>query len=219
MKRNLDFNEISDGKLYTSGDLAKVSCGGCVNCSECCEVTEDTILLDPYDIYELSRGLSQIFEKLMEDAVGLTVIDGVITPYLKKHEALKACVFLSSDKRCLIHDFRPGFCRLFPLGRIYDEEGNFKYFIQVHECPYPSKSKVKIEKWLGIKKLSQYEQFIREWHEISKNLSDCTLEDPASPLAKKANMKLLNTFFVRPYDTEKDFYSQFAERKKLYFDT
>ena len=42
MKRNLTFEEISDGKRYTSGDLAKIGCGDCNGCFECCKVTEDT---------------------------------------------------------------------------------------------------------------------------------------------------------------------------------
>lgn len=216
MKRNVSFNEISDGKKYKSDDLVKVSCNGCKGCSECCRFTDDTIFLDPYDIYSLSKGLNKSFQDMLGSIIDLTVSDGVITPYLKKDEATHCCCLLTSDGLCSIHDFRPGFCRLFPLGRIYDEDGNFDYFIQVHECPYPGKTKVKVKKWLGIENLSKYEDFIKTWHEITGNVSACNDDESSIDLAKAANMKLLNVFFIAPYDTESDFYSQFSGRLYSY---
>lgn len=210
MKRNLTFEEISDGKRYSSGDLAKIGCGDCNGCSECCRVTEDTIFLDPYDIYSLSAGLSETFATMLDKFVGLTVTDGVVTPFLQKKESDGACGFLNAEGRCGIHAFRPGFCRLFPLGRIYNDDGSFDYFIQVHECPYPNKTKVKIKSWLGIPSLGRYEEFVRTWHEIVKNISECMVDNPT--LAREANVRMLKIFFETPYDMTEDFYSQFHER-------
>ena len=64
---------------------------------------------------------------------------------------------------CSIHDFRPGFCRLFPLGRFY-ENGGFKYFLQIHECKKTSRSKIKVKKWIDTPDLCQYEKFVADWH-------------------------------------------------------
>lgn len=211
MKRNLTFEEISDGRKYTADDYARVSCNGCAGCSECCQVTEDTILLDPYDIFTLSKGLKMTFEEMLKEFVDLRVVDGVVTPYLKKL-ASGSCFFLNKSSRCMIHEYRPGFCRLFPLGRIYDEDGSFKYFIQVHECPYPDKSEVLIRDWLSIDNLSDYEAFIRSWHEITKNLSIFTEESDDASAIKAVNMRLLSVFFLAPYDTTTDFYPQFQAR-------
>ena len=36
MLRELDFNEISDGKFYQSQDMVRADCGGCKGCSSCC---------------------------------------------------------------------------------------------------------------------------------------------------------------------------------------
>ena len=214
MKRNLTFEEISDGKRYSSGDLAKIGCGDCNGCFECCKVTEDTIFLDPYDIYSLSAGLGKTFGELLNSSVDLTVVDGVVTPYLMKRGTDGVCGFLSEEGRCSIHAFRPGFCRLFPLGRIYNDNGSFDYFIQVHECPYPNKTKVKIKSWLGIPSLSRYEEFVREWHEITVNIRDCVEENPT--LAKEANVRMLKVFFETPYNASEDFYAQFKERILIY---
>lgn len=210
MKRNLDFNEISDGKRYGSDDLARVSCNECEGCSECCKVTEDTIHLDPYDVCALTNGLGKDFAVLLnEGIIALTVIDGVITPYLNK-DAAGSCVFLSQEGRCNIHSFRPGFCRLFPLGRIYNEDNTFDYFIQVHECPYPSKSKVKISKWIGINGLKDYEKFISKYHEVTKKIVKIAETGTEEELAK-ANTNLLRILFLNPYSPD-SFFTDFYER-------
>ena len=49
--------------------------------------------------------------------------------------------------RCSIHPYRPGICRLFPLGRYYEEDG-FRHILQIHECEKTNRSKVKIRKWM-----------------------------------------------------------------------
>jgi len=215
MKRNVTFEEISDNKKYTHDDLAKISCNGCNGCHECCEFTDDTILLDPYDVYCLSKNLGLGFEEMLGKFIDLTVIDSVVTPYLKKDEKTGACLFLDSNGRCKIHQFRPGFCRMFPLGRIYEENGDeFKYFIQVHECPYPNKSKVKIKQWLGIENISKYEEYILMWHKICKNITECAMENPS--FLNSVNTKLLSLFFVNTYSYEEDFYEQFKERLNIW---
>ena len=211
MKRNVSFEEISDNRKYTHNDLAKISCNGCIGCHECCEFTDDTILLDPYDLFLLSKNLKMPFDKMLGKFIDLTVVDSVVTPFLCKNKETGACVFLDENGRCKSHDFRPGFCRMFPLGRIYEDDGeSFNYFIQVHECPYPNKSKVKIKNWLDIENIEKYEEFILKWHKIIKNISEFAEESPST--LNQINTRLLSVFFATGYDYEKDFYTQFEER-------
>ena len=131
MKRNVSLEEISDGKLYTSNDMVKADCGDCAGCSACCHGMGESIVLDPLDIYRLTTNLEMTFEQLMSQYVELNVVDGVILPNLKMAGPQEACGFLDKNGRCSIHAHRPGICRLFPLGRYY-EDGGFKYFLQTH---------------------------------------------------------------------------------------
>ena len=162
--------EVSDGNLYVSSDLVKIGTGDCSGCSLCCHVTADTILLDPYDIYNLQKATGRVFTELYGSILAFGQGDGLILPHLKVNDE-SGCPLLDEKGRCSIHDFRPGFCRLFPLGRIY-ENGGFKYYIQVKECPYPNKSKVKIKNWLGIERLKDYETYILDWHERTEKHSE-----------------------------------------------
>lgn len=217
MERDIDLKEISDGRLYTANDMVKIGCNDCAGCSECCRVVEDTILLDPYDIYQLTCGTGMDFNRLMEGSIALQVVEGMIQPNLNIKPNGEGCVFLSKEGRCTIHGYRPGFCRMFPMGRIYEENG-FKYFLQIHECAYPNKTKVKLKKWLGISELSAYEEYIKKWHDLTKEVKAVLKNTENDTIIKNLNMYLLNLFYVKPYDVirgENDFSRfkrQFEER-------
>ena len=129
MKRYVSLEEISDGHLYTSEDLVKAGCGDCKGCSNCCRSMADTIILDPLDAFRLTKGLSCTFETLLAGRLELGVVDGIILPHMKMSGAPACCSFLNEEGRCTIHSIRPGFCRLFPLGRYY-ENRSFRYFLQ-----------------------------------------------------------------------------------------
>ena len=207
-----DLLEISDGKLYGNNDMAKVSCHDCKGCSSCCEEMGDSIWLDPYDVFLLTKNLNKTTEELLANEIELHVEDGLILPNLKMvGEGLQHCSFLNEEGRCSIHAFRPGYCRLFPLGRNYDGE-RLEYFVLTDACPAPNKSKVKINKWLGVPNLKSYESFLVKWHALTKALRECYAENAEEEAAIKAvNMKFLQIFYLAPY-TEEDFYSQFETR-------
>lgn len=213
MERELDLAKVSDGRLYTSGDMVKIGCNDCAGCSECCRVVEDTIILDPYDIWQLERRLRVGFESLMEERIRLTVVDGIINPHLYVRPDKAGCTFLKEDGRCGIHDSRPGFCRMFPMGRIY-KDGDFRYFLQIHECGYPNKTKVKLKKWLGIPELGRYEKYVKDWHFFLKRVQGTIRETENDAVIKSMNMFVLNQFYVKPYETDEaaGFYEQFYER-------
>ena len=212
MKRNVRMEDISDGKLYTANDLVKADCGDCEGCSACCRGMGSSIVLDPLDIYRLTTGLGVRFEQLLEDKIELNVADGIILPNLKMDGEKECCAFLNEEGRCSVHGIRPGICRLFPLGRFY-EDGGFKYFLQIHECKKENRTKVKVKKWIDTPDLKKYESFISEWHYFLLELQEKLLRIEEEKV-KVINMFLLQSFFLEPYKTEEDFYGQFDHRMK-----
>lgn len=215
MKRNIDMDEISDGKLYTSTDMVKVDCHDCKGCSACCRGMGDSILLDPMDIYRLQKGTGADFNALIGGGyLELGMVDGMILPHLKMDEKRNCCAFLNEEGRCSIHGFRPGICRLFPLGRIYEEKG-FRYFLQIHECAYEHKSKMKVEKWIGIPKCKAYEAYIFQWHCF---LNECqeALETLSEEHAKILITYVLKVFYQTGYaaSTDEAFYCEWRGRLK-----
>jgi len=213
MKRNVSLDEISDGKLYELNDLVKAGCSDCKGCSTCCQGMGNSIILDPLDIYRLLINLNNTFEELLVDKIELNIVDGIIIPNLKMIESSEKCSFLNIEGRCEIHAFRPGICRLFPLGRYYENHA-YKYFLQVHECAKENKTKIKVRKWIDTPDLKSNERFVIDWHFLLEDLQDVVKNMQDDNLIKDINMYILKDFYMKPYDTNIDFYLQFNERLK-----
>ena len=211
MERNIDMKEVSDGKLYTSNDMVKADCQDCKGCFECCTGMGDSVVLDPLDIWRLSQGLRLSVDQLLAGKIELGVTDGNILPHLKMAGAEERCVFLDGNGRCSIHSFRPGFCRLFPLGRYY-ENNSFSYFLQTHECPKPGKAKIKVRKWIDEPDFSRHEKFVSDWHYYLKPLQNYAMTSEDSEKIKALSIQILQTFYLLPYIEDVDFYEQFYQR-------
>ena len=211
MERNIDLNEISDGRFYTANDMVRADCQGCEGCSVCCHGMGKSILLDPLDVHRICTYFRIPFEALLADHVELNVVDGMILPNLKMVGEDEHCIFLNQEGRCGIHKIRPGFCRLFPLGRLY-EDRSFKYILQTKECVKTDRQKIKVRKWLDIPELDQYEKFVNDWHYFLKGISAKLAENTDDAAARTCSLTLLKIFFLTPWDTAQDFYTQWEAR-------
>ena len=220
MERTVDLLEISDGKIYGLNDMVKVCADHCNGCSACCHGRGDTITLDPLDVYQLKKGLGQSFEQLMAGAITLGVVDGLIRPSMtmadtgtldEAGEPDSQCTFLSKEGRCQIHSFRPGLCRLFPLGRVYEEQG-IGYILLKNECVRENRTKEKVRKWIGVTDMGSYEKYLIDWHDFICKMKEALTEN-SEEVAKQANMYLLQKFYVE--DFGEDFYSAFYQRLEL----
>lgn len=200
--------------LYSGSDMARLGCDDCAGCSSCCRGMGQSIILDPYDLYQLQTVTGQTFAQLMQEKVELHVEDRLILPSLRMQDETDACGFLNQENRCSIHKHRPGLCRLFPLGRNYDEKG-LRYFLLEDACQVRNRTKIKIRKWLGVESLPQYEQFLIEWHDLRRDVRARIMEQQSDDFTQKINVIFLDNFYQKPYDTGRDFYSQFEERRKV----
>lgn len=213
MERNWNLNEVSDGKLYNANDMVKAGCNDCKGCSACCHGMGTSIVLDPFDIWQLTTGLNMSVEELFVQALELNVVEGVILPNLKMQESTSACYFLNEEGRCRIHAIRPGICRIFPLGRLYEQEA-FQYFLQVNECKAVHKTKVKIKHWIDIPDYKRYEAFVSDWHYFLKHYQEQAEQGILGENELKTlNLNILNVCYLEPYESDADFYQQYEQRK------
>lgn len=211
MRREVTLEEISDGKLYDANDMVKADCQDCKGCCDCCKGMGDSVILDPYDVCRLARGLGRNPADLIGTVLEFGVSDGNILPHLMMQGREERCVFLNEEGRCSVHAIRPGFCRLFPLGRYYTEE-NFKYIIQIHECAKKNRSKIKVKKWIDTPDLKQYEKFVWDWHQFLLDVQEVLYQTEDTELIKNLNMYVISRFYTKPYEEAQDFYVQFYER-------
>jgi len=216
MEHKVNLEEISDGKLYTKNDLIKLGCDGCSGKSSCCRFAEDTITLDPYDMYLLGTGEGLSFELLYaRELIALSPVQGLLLPHLNFAKENGTCPFLETDGLCRIHGNRPGLCRLFPLAR-YFEDDKLYYILQIHECPNPVTPKVKVKNWLGIPNLEQYEAFLMEWHRLVAKVQEKIATAPDNQTLQTVTTVFLKLFYLTPYGKDEDFFAQFQKRTEAF---
>lgn len=205
---------ISDGKIYGLNDMVRVGCHDCDGCSACCEDMGQSVILNPYDVWLLTQNLGKRFEQLMQLELELHVEEGLLLPNLrmvmKEGRDKEECFFLNEQGRCSVHSFRPGICRLFPLGRNY-EETRLDYFLLVDACPAKNKTKVKVEKWLGVPQIKKHQKFLVDWHNLTKRMRQLVVEELEEKMAQQLSMAFLQMFYLKPYESE-EFYEEFYGR-------
>jgi hypothetical protein len=208
MIREVNLDEISDGRLYGLNDMVKADCNDCKGCSACCRGMGQSIVLDPLDVHRLCVHLHKTMEELLSAGIlELNVVDGVILPNIAMTGVGESCRFLDENGRCSVHYARPGICRLFPLGRYYEEETqNFRYFLQTHECHQENRTKIKVKKWIDTPEPSRYDQYIADWHFYLKKMQ-------AKGTSKETSLYILKTYYLTPYNKNEDFYEQYRRRK------
>lgn len=122
------------------------------------------------------------------------------------------CPYLGADGRCTIHAFRPGICRMYPLGRSW-EGGDFCYILQVNECTHCTGTKIKVRKWLDIPNLGAYEDFCRSWHDLLERTRRLLSgSEPDSSLRRQVCIYLLQQFYLSDWNID-DFYTVFEGRR------
>lgn len=202
--------EISDGKLYDIEDKVKADTKGCNGCSACCHSVGDLVVLTPFDAYELRKYLGVSFDALLVEKLALRENNKVLLPYLKMQGETERCSFLNHENRCSIHGHRPNICRLFPLGRVY-ENNDFKYFLQVGSCLKPKLSEIKVSEWIGVTNYEANKAFILEWHRLLKALA-FRLKFVGDANEREAIQKdVLDLFYRMPIHEDEDFYTAFAK--------
>lgn len=211
-----------DGKKYKKSDSAPIDFNECEGCDSCCHIMEDTIVQDPYDLWlfcsnmRIAGGMPVTFEILIsEDGPWqLSVQNGLILPNIKMVEEGR-CPFLNEKGRCSIHKIRSGLCRLFPLGRGFEEDGSITYYVLSSELGCEKlKEKgnlVNITEWLGYDNIEAYEKFTYIWHKLKKEVGETylSMEDRATLQAN-----FLQHFYVKGYKakTNDEFFNEFYTR-------
>lgn len=212
MIRNEKLEDISDGRLYDANDMVKAYCDECKGCYACCTGMGSSIILDPLDVMRLCKETGKNFTQLLEKELEVNVVDGLVLPNIRM--TADKCPFLNDEGRCSIHNARPGFCRLFPLGRYYTDDG-FRYILQIHECERAGRTKVKVSKWIDTEDLPRYTKYINDWHKFQKDMQRNLIEYMSAgedETARNQTMLVLQVMYVGMYDAEKDFYDQFDAR-------
>lgn len=204
----------TDGKFYELQELVRANCQDCVGCHDCCTGMGDTILLDPYDVWLLRKATGKTLQELLESGkIALTIRDGLVLPHIQMNSKTDACPFLNVEGRCSIHSYRPGMCRLFPLGRNY-EDGKLNYILLTEECKKKNRSKIKVSQWIGVEPAREYHAFVLRWHDFRKQMIGLFGEAQEDEI-KSLTMYVLQTFYFA-FDAPEDVFFEMISQKLDY---
>jgi len=108
----------SDAAVLGPSDPVQLSCGT-AGCSANCCTNGPHIILNPYEIALICRAAGMSYEDLL-DLVETDRVNGFPLVMLPREPA---CPFWT-DSGCRIYGARPLACRLFPLGRVFENGGS-----------------------------------------------------------------------------------------------
>ncbi|MGL4736867.1 MAG: YkgJ family cysteine cluster protein [Cellulosilyticaceae bacterium] len=208
MRKVKTLDDISDGKLYDINDVVEADTCGCNGCYTCCHRVGDLVELTPFDAYEIVSHLNMSFDALLGNKLALQKNNKLMLPYLKMEGETERCSLLSEEGRCTIHGHRPNICRLFPLGRVYEND-DFKYFLQVGTCVMPELKAITVNEWIGIKNYGENKTFILAWYKLLKALNFRLKFVYDEEELQTINTYVLDTFYRIQVGEDEDFYTAF----------
>ena len=214
----------------TSKDTFDFKCDTCGKC--CTGSTSQEILLSPFDIYNMAKGLNmkidEVIDKYTEYYLGnnsnFIVVRLLPKPRIIDGEIVVACQLLK-DGKCSIHNHKPSTCRLYPLGRaaILDKaDGNKEmvYFLQNHRCGGTGEHHT-VDEWYPNKEI--YDEVLQlQTHTLEELNKIMDLHHIDKYITSEEKEQIINNYYsilmvtyYCIYDLEKDFLPQFKKNIEI----
>lgn len=144
----------------------------CCKCAECCRHVEDSLMLEPLDVFNLTRFL-------MEQDASVTGAENMLGHYT--HPAILegypifqinttgtdcSCVFLK-DGKCSVYEARPQVCRMYPFGTAPGDRGrDFRYYLCKEQAHHFGIGSVKVKDWLSGNLSKEAREFYKEEYKV-----------------------------------------------------
>ncbi len=118
----------ADTLVLAESDLLQLTCGANGCSSTCCKATAP-IILNPYEIARICKAAGLSYEDLL-DVLDTDRANGFPLVMLPRDPA---CHFWTATG-CMIYEARPLACRLFPLGRVFEDGRSHIVLPEVNRC-------------------------------------------------------------------------------------
>ena len=130
----------------------------CKRCSFCCDNT--IIQLYPFDIKNICNALNIITTEFHQHSIFKLDKDNILRCILKNRPK---CPF-NDNSNCKIYSSRPIRCRLFPIGRIF-QNNEIQYVLSDKKCiGFDTGHKQTIKEWLEQEKVTEYDELTKKWN-------------------------------------------------------
>ena len=138
----------------------------CKQCGYCCDHTY--IQLYPFDIKNICSSLGISTKEFHEKYSMFKSMDGIPRCFLRNRPK---CPFKENNK-CTIYDNRPVRCRLFPLGRVFQED-EIIYVLPEDKCQgFDTGKKQTIAEWIENENVTESDELTSKWNSFLIKLKD-----------------------------------------------
>ena len=148
----------ADARVFADSDPLQLSCGA-EGCSATCCKAAAPIVLNPYEISLICTESGMSYEDLL-DIVDTDRANGFPLVMLPRDPA---CYFWT-EQGCRIYHARPLACRLFPLGRVFDNGQSHLVLPGVNRCaglvPAPS---TRVAEYLSEQTTARHIEMADQW--------------------------------------------------------
>lgn len=195
----------------------------CTACGKCCINRED-ILLNPRDLYRIAKHLNctplDVYQNYCESYIGSNTHVPIVRLKPKGH--VKRCPFLK-DRKCAVHEAKPGVCAMYPLGRYMKIESDdyksgkldnptVQYLIQPIDCGDNSAVHT-VRDWLSCFNIQLENQAFVRWHQEIAKIGSILIQAEkklSAPVLGKIWDTVLILLYLN-YDATKDYLQQFEK--------
>lgn len=193
----------------------------CTMCGKCC-IHRDDILLNPKDVYNMSKELGMSPQEMIEQYCEIYIGDDSRMPIvrLKPRGTVQRCPLLK-DRKCMVHKAKPAVCAMYPIGRCLKAgeadlknitEDDILYIFQNPRCG-DDKETHTVREWLESFGIPLEDEFFIRWQKVAIEL--CSIFRKAEKKLKPETMVMVwsaafAALYLR-YKTENDFMPQFEE--------
>lgn len=200
----------------------------CTECGKCCVHRED-ILLNPKDIYNMSKELGMSPEEMTKKYCEVYVGDDSRIPIVRINPKghVRRCPLLK-DRKCIVHKSKPSVCAMFPIGRflqVGDAGGNIRdvtmddvqYIFTRPGCGDATETYT-VREWLGIFGIPIEDEFFLQWQKIIIEISMIfrKMEKKFSPHVMELAWTAAYVGLYLHYDTAEEFMPQFEENAESF---
>lgn len=198
----------------------------CNQCGKCCINRED-ILLNPWDVFRLSKELKLDTEEFVEEYCDTYIGDSSRLPVvrLRPQGEVKRCRFLKGRK-CQVHKAKPTVCATFPIGRciIWDknelqtedvDKVEIQYIHNKADCGGEKETHT-VRQWLQAFDIPAHDPFFIKWNR-QLFITGEIVNKAEKKLNKESLEMMWNAIYFMlylNYDVSKDFMIQFDENVK-----
>lgn len=198
----------------------------CQLCRDCCRQIEDSIMLEPMDLYRLGRHLREKGEQVegIEDVISRyahpSLLDGNFPVMLLNTvgtDAVQVCAFLKAGC-CSVYEARPRVCHMYPFSaKPAESGGGFQYFLCTERTHHFTGSAVQVKDWFRQNFSKEARAFLRAEYDAAPAIGQAIRR-----LGEEQFQKMLFCFLYYRYynyDLDQPFLPQFqrnlAELKML----